>query len=64
VHASLVAGDHLRQRGGAFINVGSALSDRAIPVQVLIALPNIDARFASWSSNASAKPVEPDGLGR
>ncbi|MBA2525551.1 MAG: SDR family oxidoreductase [Pyrinomonadaceae bacterium] len=33
VHGSLVAVEHLRQRGGALINIGSALSDRAIPVQ-------------------------------
>jgi len=33
VHGSMVACDHLRERGGALINVGSVLSDRAIPVQ-------------------------------
>ncbi|HXT61543.1 MAG TPA: SDR family oxidoreductase [Pyrinomonadaceae bacterium] len=33
VHGSLVAADHLKQRGGALINVGSALSDRAMPIQ-------------------------------
>jgi short-subunit dehydrogenase len=33
VHGSLVAVEHLKQRGGALINIGSALSDRAIPVQ-------------------------------
>ena len=33
VHGSLVAVEHLRLRGGALINIGSALSDRAIPVQ-------------------------------
>jgi short-subunit dehydrogenase len=33
VHGSLVAVEHLRQGGGALINIGSALSDRAIPVQ-------------------------------
>src|SRR5215212_4866515 len=33
VHGSLVACTHLRQRGGALINVGSVLSDVAIPVQ-------------------------------
>lgn len=32
VHGSLVAVEHLRQRGGALINIGSALSDRAIPL--------------------------------
>jgi short-subunit dehydrogenase len=33
VHGSLVAVEHLKLRGGALINIGSALSDRAIPVQ-------------------------------
>lgn len=33
VHGSLVAARHLRTRGGAIINIGSALSDRAIPLQ-------------------------------
>ncbi len=33
VHGSMIASEHLRQRGGALINVGSVLSDRAIPVQ-------------------------------
>lgn len=33
VHGSLVAARHLRRRGGAIINVGSTLSDRAIPLQ-------------------------------
>jgi short-subunit dehydrogenase len=33
VYGSLTAVRHLRRRGGALINVGSALSDRAIPLQ-------------------------------
>jgi short-subunit dehydrogenase len=33
VHGSLTAVRHLRARGGALINVGSALCDRAIPLQ-------------------------------
>lgn len=33
VHGSLVAAEHLKKQGGALINVGSALSDRAIPIQ-------------------------------
>jgi short-subunit dehydrogenase len=33
VHGSVVAVQDLRQRGGAIINVGSTLSDRAIPLQ-------------------------------
>ena len=33
VHGSLIAAEHLKTRGGAIINVGSALSDRAIPIQ-------------------------------
>jgi short-subunit dehydrogenase len=33
VHGSLVAAEHLKRRGGALINVGSALSDRAMPIQ-------------------------------
>jgi len=33
VHGSRVASAHLRERGGALINVGSVLSDVAIPIQ-------------------------------
>ena len=33
VHGSRTAVEHLRQEGGALINVASALSDRAIPLQ-------------------------------
>jgi NAD(P)-dependent dehydrogenase (short-subunit alcohol dehydrogenase family) len=33
VHGSRIAARHLRQKGGALINVGSVTSDRAIPVQ-------------------------------
>lgn len=33
VHGSLVAIPHLRRRGGALINIGSVVSDRAIPLQ-------------------------------
>jgi short-subunit dehydrogenase len=33
VHGSMIASAHLRNRGGALINVGSVLSDIAIPVQ-------------------------------
>lgn len=33
VHGSTVACQHLRERGGALINVGSVLSDRSVPLQ-------------------------------
>ena len=33
VHGSMVACEHLRMRGGALIQIGSVLSDRAIPIQ-------------------------------
>ncbi|HKC65324.1 MAG TPA: SDR family oxidoreductase [Pyrinomonadaceae bacterium] len=33
VHGSRIAAEHLKARGGAIINVGSSLSDRAIPLQ-------------------------------
>jgi short-subunit dehydrogenase len=33
VHGSMIACGHLRTRGGALINIGSVLSDRAIPIQ-------------------------------
>ena len=33
VHGSLVAAEHLRARGGAIINLGSVLSDRAVVLQ-------------------------------
>jgi NAD(P)-dependent dehydrogenase (short-subunit alcohol dehydrogenase family) len=37
VHGSLVATEHLRERGGALINVGSVASDLAFPFQGLYA---------------------------
>lgn len=37
VYGSLAAARHLRERGGALVNVGSALSDRALPVQGMYA---------------------------
>ena len=33
VYGSLIAADHLATKGGAIVNVGSTLSDRAIPIQ-------------------------------
>ena len=33
VHGSIVACNHLRSRGGALLNIGSVLSDVAIPIQ-------------------------------
>ena len=33
VHGSQVAAEHLKERGGAIINLGSAVSERAIPLQ-------------------------------
>lgn len=33
VYGSRIAAEHLKRRGGALINVGSTLSDRAIPIQ-------------------------------
>lgn len=33
VHGSLIAARHLREHGGALINIGSTLSDRAAPIQ-------------------------------
>jgi len=33
VHGSRIAVEHLRKEGGALINIGSTLSDRAIPLQ-------------------------------
>src|SRR5688572_10570445 len=33
VYGSLIAADHFARKGGAIINVGSTLSDRAIPIQ-------------------------------
>ncbi|HEY0845185.1 MAG TPA: SDR family oxidoreductase [Noviherbaspirillum sp.] len=33
VHGSLVAAEHLKQHGGAIINLGSEVSDRAVPLQ-------------------------------
>jgi len=33
VYGSIVAADHLSNKGGALINIGSTLSDRAVPIQ-------------------------------
>lgn len=33
VYGSIIAADHLSSKGGAIINIGSALSDRAVPIQ-------------------------------
>jgi short-subunit dehydrogenase len=33
VHGSIIAADHLAKKGGAIINIGSTLSDRAVPIQ-------------------------------
>jgi short-subunit dehydrogenase len=33
VHGTMVAVEHLKRRGGALVQIGSALSDRAIPLQ-------------------------------
>jgi short-subunit dehydrogenase len=33
IYGSLAAARHLRERGGALINIGSTVSDRAIPIQ-------------------------------
>lgn len=33
VNGSLIAAEYLRKKGGALINIGSVLSDRAIPIQ-------------------------------
>lgn len=33
VYGSIIAADHLAKKGGAIINIGSTLSDRAIPIQ-------------------------------
>ena len=33
VYGSIVAADHLANKGGAIINIGSTLSDRAVPIQ-------------------------------
>ena len=40
VHGSRAAVPHLRQQGGALINVASVLADRAIPLQGSTARPN------------------------
>lgn len=37
VHGSRVAAEHLRERGGAIINMGSAESDRAVPLEGIYA---------------------------
>jgi short-subunit dehydrogenase len=33
VYGSIIAADHLATKGGAIINIGSTLSDRAVPIQ-------------------------------
>jgi len=50
VHGSLIAAEHLRGRGGAIINIGSTLSDVAIPIQ------------AAYSASKHAVKAFTDGL--
>ncbi len=59
VNGSLTAVKHLRERGGALINIGSVLSDRSIPFQSAYAA----SKFAvKGFTNALRMELEEEGL--
>lgn len=45
VYGSIIAADHLSSKGGAIINIGSALSDRAVPIQGVYSVERLDRGF-------------------
>ena len=59
VYGSRVACEHLRERGGALINVGSELSDRAIPLQGLYSASKHAVK--GWTDALRAE-LEYDGI--
>jgi NAD(P)-dependent dehydrogenase (short-subunit alcohol dehydrogenase family) len=52
VHGTITAARHLREHGGAIVNLGSVLSDRAIPLQgpycMSVAAASPSASPGSW----------------
>lgn len=59
VHGSRIAVEHLRNRGGALINIGSALSDRAAPLRGVY---SASKHAVKAFSDALRMEVEHDGL--
>jgi short-subunit dehydrogenase len=58
VYGSLAAARHLRGRGGAIINIGSTLSDRAIPIQGIY---SASKHAVKGFTNALRMELESDG---
>lgn len=58
VYGSRIACEHLRQRGGKLINLGSALSERAIPIQGVYSASK--AAVMNWT-DALRMELEQDG---
>ena len=59
VYGSLVAARHLRHMGGALVNVGSTLSDRAIPIQGMY---SASKHAVKGFTDALRMELEADGL--
>jgi short-subunit dehydrogenase len=59
VYGSLVAAEHLRRRGGAIINIGSTLSDRALPMQGMY---SASKHAVKGFTDALRMELEADGL--
>ncbi len=59
VHGSEVALDHLREKGGALINIGSVESDRAFPLQGIYAASK---HAMKGFTDALRMEIEADGL--
>ena len=71
VHGSLVAVAHLKQQGGALINLGSVLSDTAIPLQGMYCASKhavkgftdaLRMELASESAPVSVTLIKPTGI--
>jgi short-subunit dehydrogenase len=59
VHGSRVAVEHLRRHGGALINIGSVLSDRALPLQGTY---SASKHAVKGFTDALRMEIEKDGL--
>ena len=59
VYGSRIALDHLRHRGGKLINIGSVLSDRAIPIQGVY---SASKHAVKAFTDALRMEIEADGL--
>ena len=60
VHGSLIALDHLGGKGGALINLGSEVSDRAVPLQGMY---SASKHAVKGFTDALRQEIEAEGLG-